>query len=185
LTKLFYIDLETTGFSHNKNAVHQLAGIIEIDGIEKERINLFMKPFENAEIEPIALEVGNVTEQVIQSYPEASKGFKTLLKVLKKYLKKPYDKSKFIRIGFCNIRFDNKFIDTMFERHNTKIEDYFSGTEDVHPLAKSYFLKNFIMSENLKLYGVAKALKMGVETEKLHNASYDVELTRNIHKIVC
>lgn len=184
MNKLFYYDIETTGFSHHKNAIHQIAAIIEIKGKIKEKIDIRLRPFDGAEIEPAALEVGRVTEQIIQGYPEPEKGFKILTKTLRKYFKKPYDKQLFERIGFCNHRFDDRFFTILFSRYGDDLSGYFQGTIDVHPLVKSYFCRNFISTDNMKLHSVAKTLGIEVNNDKLHDASYDVELTRSIHKII-
>lgn len=37
--KLFFLDLETTGVSPGRNGIHQMSGMIVIDGEIKEEIN--------------------------------------------------------------------------------------------------------------------------------------------------
>lgn len=49
--KLFYYDLETTGTNYWQHSIHQIAGIIEIDGIEKERFEINLQPNPQARIE--------------------------------------------------------------------------------------------------------------------------------------
>lgn len=45
MSKIIYLDTETTGLDKEKNDVIQVAGIIEIDGKEVERFNIFCQPF--------------------------------------------------------------------------------------------------------------------------------------------
>ena len=66
--KLLYFDVETTGLSAAKCAIHQLSGIIEIDGEIKERFNINIVPFEGAMISEDALKVSNVTKKQINAY---------------------------------------------------------------------------------------------------------------------
>ena len=47
LKKILYIDTETGGVDFQNSALIQLSGIIEIDGIEQERFNFYVKPFGN------------------------------------------------------------------------------------------------------------------------------------------
>lgn len=39
MSKLFFFDLETTGVKFWKNGIHQIAGVIEIDGEVKEELS--------------------------------------------------------------------------------------------------------------------------------------------------
>ena len=39
MSKRFFYDLETTGTNPGKNGIHQISGMIEIDGIVMEQFN--------------------------------------------------------------------------------------------------------------------------------------------------
>ena len=67
--KLLFFDLETTGTLVNKHGIHQISGMVVIDGEVKETFNLHVQPNPQALIEPAALEVGGVTEAQIKAYP--------------------------------------------------------------------------------------------------------------------
>lgn len=49
--KLLFFDLETTGVNPGKNGIHQISGMIEIDGVEQ------------------ALAVAGVTREQVMAYP--------------------------------------------------------------------------------------------------------------------
>ena len=51
MEKLFIFDIETTGVKYWKNGIHQISGIILIDGEVKEEFNFKVQPFKDALIE--------------------------------------------------------------------------------------------------------------------------------------
>lgn len=54
--KILYYDLETTGVKYWKNGIHQIAGMIEIDGEIVEAFNFNVQPHPKCIIEPRSLE---------------------------------------------------------------------------------------------------------------------------------
>lgn len=69
MAKLIFIDTETTGFDVKKNAMIQLAAILEVDGEECSRIDLRVRPFEGAVIEESALKVNGTTPEMLAEFP--------------------------------------------------------------------------------------------------------------------
>ena len=69
MTKIMYYDLETTGLQPLVNGIHQIAGIIEINGKVVEEFNINMRPAEFHIIEPKALETSNLTVEDIMNNP--------------------------------------------------------------------------------------------------------------------
>lgn len=67
--KLLFFDLETTGVNPGKNGIHQISGMIEIDGVEKERFDFHVQPNPKAIIEEQALSVAGVTREQVLAYP--------------------------------------------------------------------------------------------------------------------
>jgi DNA polymerase-3 subunit epsilon len=51
-------------------------------------------------------------------------------------------------------------------------------------LASEYLLEKRVAMENFKLMTVARAVGIEIDESKLHDAQYDIELTRTIYKIV-
>ena len=91
--KKFYFDLETTGVDAFRNAIHQIAAIIEIDGKVKETINWNIKSFGGAIIEKEALEVGGVTEDQLKKYYQHFCGWRKNVTVQKHGQQLPDDES--------------------------------------------------------------------------------------------
>jgi DNA polymerase-3 subunit epsilon len=84
--KILFLDLETTGTKFWRNGIHQISGIIDINGEVRERFDFKVKPFERAEIEDSALEVAKVTREQILSYPETQTVYNELLELILKYV---------------------------------------------------------------------------------------------------
>ena len=186
MKKLFF-DLETTGLDYKTNAIHQFSGCIELDGTVIESFNFKIRPFEGAVIVPKALETSNVTEEQIMAYPPAEEVFAEFMRMLSRYVKKFDKKDKMFLVGYNNAAFDNSFLREFYVRHQK--DDYFNSwfwgnTIDVMVLASEYLADVRVGMENFKLMSTARAVGIEIDEAKLHDAEYDIELTRNIYRIV-
>jgi len=182
--KLFYFYLETTGVLHWRNGIHQIAGIIEVDGEIKETFNFKVRPNPAATIDDKALEVGGVTKEQVLAYEPMENVYKQLTQLLGKYVNK-YDKSdKFYLVGFNNARFDDAFFKAFFVQNK---DNYFNSwfwieSIDVMVLAAEKLRPIRKTMPNFKLSTVAKFMGIDVSEKKLHEASYDIELTYLIYQ---
>jgi DNA polymerase III alpha subunit (gram-positive type) len=132
MSKLLFFDLETTGVKFWRNGIHQIGGIVGIDGQEAERFDIRLAPNPAATIEQEALDVAGVTLEQVQSYQPMEEGYRQLVGILSKYVNK----------------FDKR--DKMY----------------------------LVMT-------VAKTMGIEIDENKLHDATYDIELTRDIfYKII-
>ena len=85
--KLFFLDLETTGVNPGRNGIHQMSGMVVIDGVEKETFNFNVRPNPKSVIEKQALDVAGVTEEQVLSYPPMEQVYrKKLIPMLDKYI---------------------------------------------------------------------------------------------------
>lgn len=186
MIKTLFFDVETTGTKFWKNGIHQIAGIIDIDGTEVDRFKYNVNP-EPVEIDPKALEVSNVKESDIRSYPAKGFVYHQLLKHLQANVDKYNKKDKYFLCGFNNAPFDNNFFRSFFLQNG---DEYFgswfwSNTFDVMVLATPYLMHERTEMPDFKLHTVAKQLGFEVDDTKLHDAMYDMELTRKMfYKIV-
>lgn len=184
--KALIFDIETTGVKFWKNGIHQISGIIEIDGEVKEEFNFKVVPFKDAIIEDDALKVGGVTKEIIMSYTPMSDVYKSLIEILSKYADK-YDKQdKFFLIGYNNASFDNQFLRAWFVQNG---DNYFgswfwSSAIDVMVLAAEYLKNERSQMKDFKLMTVAKKLGIRVDENKLHDAFYDLKLTNIAYKLI-
>lgn len=182
--KALYFDLETTGVMHWKNGIHQLSGVIEVDGEIKETFNLLVKPNPNAIIEDAALDVAGVTKEQILSYQEMKQVHASFVAMLSKYVDKYNKADKFFLIGYNNASFDNQFLRAWFVQNG---DNYFgswfwSNSIDVMVLA-SEFLKTIRADMvDFKLKTVARNMGITIDEANLHDAEYDIMLTREIYK---
>lgn len=183
MDKILFFDLETTGVKFWQNGIHQIAGLVEIDGEVVEKFDFKVRPNPRAVIEAEALAVGNVTEEQIKAYPPMQTIHKQFTAMLGKYVNK-YDKTdKFHLCGYNNMGFDNNFLRTFFSHNN---DDYFgswfwSNSLDVMVLATQHLLYERYSMPNFKLMTVAKHFGIEVDESRLHDGVYDVEITRDIY----
>ena len=184
--KLLFFDLETTGTNPGKNGIHQISGQIVIDGIVKESFDFHVQPNPKAQIEEAALQVAGVTREQVLAYPPMGQVYSEFVAMLGKYVDKYNKKDKFFLVGYNNAAFDNQFLRGFFLQNG---DNYFgswfwANTIDVMVLATAYLAERRPEMENFKLSTVAKFLGVAVSDDSLHNAFYDIELTKAIYEIV-
>lgn len=182
--KMFY-DLETTGTDHNKNSIHHISGIIEKNDEIVQYFDFKVRPHPKAKIEQEALDVGGVTEEQIMAYPEMSTVYKKVLVMLGTYIDRYNKTDKMWLIGFNNRNFDDLFFRKFFElNHDPYFNAWFwSDSQDAMIFASNYLEKRRHTMDSFQLRRVALELGIPVDESKLHDAEYDVELTREIYRI--
>lgn len=185
--KLFLFDLETTGTDAIKHGIHQLAGKIIIDGEVKECFNFKVRPKEGAVYDPAALQVGKVTEEQLRAYPPMHEVFAQVIRMLDKYVDKYNKNDKFFLVGYNNAAFDDILFRQWFIDNGHKyFGSYFwSAALDCIVLAMAALAEKRHKMENFKQSTVAAALGVSIDAEKLHDASYDIELCHAIYDKVC
>lgn len=185
IVKIFY-DTETTGENPNKHSLHQVAGLIEVDEEVVETFNIYSRPHPKAILEPEALEVCKVTEEQLVSYPHMKDAKNKFCQILAKYINKFDKKNKAFLVGFNNRGFDDRFLRMWF----TLCDDPYFGSwfwadsRDTLVLASEYLENRRMNMPNFQLHTVAETLGIVVDESKLHDALYDVSLTRQIYRIV-
>lgn len=185
IIKIFY-DVETTGENPRKHSIHQIAGLVEVDDMVQEKFNIYSRPHPNAILEPAALNVSGVTEEQVLSYPSMTDAKNNFCRILAKYIDKFDKNQKAYLVGFNNRGFDDRFLRMWF----TLCDDQFFGSwfwsdsRDTLVLASEYLESRRTSMPNFQLHTVAETLGIPVEKSKLHDARYDVELTRQIYRIV-
>lgn len=185
IVKFFY-DLETTGTDERKHGIHQIAGLIEVNGEIAEHFNFKVAPNPKAKIEPDTLKVGNVTEEQIKAYPDMKRVYNQILLLLSKYCDRYNQKDKIWLVGYNNRKFDDVFFRAWFEQNGDSFFGSWFWTDslDVLVLASQYLIDRRRNMPTFKLKRVAKELGLEVDESKLHDAKYDIELTRQIYRIV-
>nr|DAT40402.1 MAG TPA: DNA polymerase III subunit alpha [Caudoviricetes sp.] len=184
--KLVFFDLETTGTNPGKHGIHQISGQIVIDGVIKETFDFHVQPNPRAMIEDEALKVGGVTREQILAYPPMQQVYQEFVAMLGKYVDKFNKKDKFFLVGYNNAAFDNQFLRGFFLQNGDVYFGswFWSNSIDVMVLASAYLATRRPDMENFKLSTVAKNLGVNVNDESLHDAMYDIELTKAVFDIV-
>lgn len=111
--KRIYLDLETTGSEKLIHGVHEIAGIVEIDGKEVLRFDYKVRPFSHRKIDNEALLLSGTEAQEILSYPPPVDVFEDLFTGLSIASEHYYPYEKFKLIGY-NIGFDIDFLQQFF-----------------------------------------------------------------------
>lgn len=181
--KILFYDLETTGTKYWENGIYQIGGLICIDNEIKEEFNFKLKPFENKIIEDAALQVGGITKEILLTYVEPKEIYKNLVTTLNKYVDKFNKKDKFYLAGYNNASFDNQFFRQFFLDNGDKYfgSFFWSNTLDILILATQLLLNKRTIMPDFKLKSVASALDLTFDAEKLHDAIYDIKLTKMIY----
>lgn len=184
--KLLFFDLETTGLDPASCAIHQLSGMVVIDGEERERFNLFIKPHEGAVIDQSALALRGLTREILSLHTSSAEAHKEFIKILRHYVN-PFDKGdKFYLVGFNSRSFDEPFLRKWFERNDNNFYGSFFWQIgfDVMVLAAEHLKHSLPSMPNFKLHTVAAQLGLTVDATKLHDALYDIELTQSIYNSI-
>ena len=181
MNKIIFIDTETGGVNAEKSALIQLSGIIEVNGVEKEKFNFYIKPFENSEVNEKALEVQGRTLEELRTdkYIDESIIYKKFLEILDKYIDK-YDKNdKFIVAGY-NVKFDIDILKALFERNNNKFLFSYFNSSMLDPLYSVRLLQVAGMLpvlENNKLETWCKYFNIEL---KAHDSLQDITATKKL-----
>jgi DNA polymerase-3 subunit epsilon len=183
MKQIFY-DLETTGTKFWRNGIHQLSGLVVIDGEVKEEFNYHVQPNPKADIEQEALEVAGVTKEQIMAYPPMWGVWQQFTTMLAKYVDKFDRKDKFFLCGYNNAPFDNQLLRAWFVQNG---DNYFgswfwSSAIDVMVLAAQALMEQRPEMQDFKLHTVAEQMGIELDESKLHDAMYDIYITHEVYK---
>ena len=181
--KYWFLDVETCGLNPKKNSIIQIASIFTDNDRYTREFEAFVAPIPGSEVDQKALEINEIKENELWGFAPAVQVLRDLKSVLKDYLN-PYDKKdKFTLVGY-NVRFDDDFMREWFARLSDKWYGSwrFFPPIDVMNLAAEYLKEDREELPDFTLKTVAARLGITVEKERLHDALYDVELTRAMYR---
>lgn len=179
--KIFWFDTETTGTDPKRNGIHELACIVEIDGIIREKKVWNIKPAESCVIEDEALAVSGVTREVLETYIPENEAYNQIISFLGKYVSKWDKKDKYKLCGY-NVHFDMEMLIEFFNRNNDKwfFTWFWSGPIDVMSKAAELFRNVRPLMKDFKLATVVKELEINC-LDNFHGALFDIEITREVY----
>ena len=171
INKIF-LDVETGGL-RIQDPLLQVAYIIEAaDGSElKNDIRIYAK---KEDCDAKALEINRLNPTKGLKNSNAFLRFKT---DLDKYIKF----GKYYFIGYNSHSFDSTFIRKWFTENCVRYNDYiYNPSIDLMLIAAGFCIGQRDKLGNFKQVTVARSLGVEVDSKKLHDASYDVEVARQI-----
>lgn len=184
-----FIDVETTGLDPNKHGIHQIAGILASTNDEgqtkEDRFNFHVQPIPGDEIDHRALEVSGVTLEMVMSGQDTSSVKKELETLMEGHVGRYNKYEKFFFIAY-NASFDNEFMRIWYAKHNDRYFGSWFWTPyiDVMQVAALYLLKRRHEMKNFKLATVAEMLGIELKEVRMHDASYYVEITKQIWDMI-
>jgi len=192
--KLFFFDVETTGLNSYSDKIWQLSYQIEIDRKLLGGGTLYATPGSDFKWSPKAKEmaetaVAGITQHALtldewlDSSPSQEEMHAELCRALDNHVSKFDSADKFFSVGY-NTNFDYSFLYSFGRNVGDR---YFPGSYICWPaidVASLLALSNPTGWTNLKTRKLADAAKLcGIELDesRLHNAQYDIELTRALY----
>ena len=180
MSKLLHVDVETTGLFAPGAGLIQVAGIVEVDGVEVETFNLRCRPFPGDTITNDALAVNGLTREEVEALPDPEETFGQFRYLLDRHVDRFAAGDKFHIVAY-NAHFDGEHLRAWFKKNGEK----FFGAYFWTPLFCSMTLAGIALRESrpalpdFKLATVAAA--MGVAADgNLHDALTDVRLSAGI-----
>ncbi len=193
--KLFFFDVETTGLNSWKDRIWQLSYEVLLDGRSVSAGNLFASPGTAHVWAPVARQMAakSVKRMADMELDEFLDGRMSqqdlhaeLCKILTPHVNK-FDKAdKFFAVGY-NTHFDYEFLYSLGKLVGDR---FFPGSLlfwppiDVAQLAALRFPAAWAKLANRKLGSAAECCGIAVDQDLLHDAMYDIQLTKQIFDIV-
>lgn len=184
--KTVFFDVETTGIDPDTAAVVQIGAILDVDGVEVDRVDIKMIPHSGAMIDPKAMAVTGLSMEDLMENPERVSpraGYWMFMKLCGfKPGQRVYQSDRVHLAGFNSIGFDNRFLQALGRRAGdgyTYAKYHWPGI-DVASLACVVLRHRRLSMPNFKLMTVAEEL--GISTDgKAHDALFDVHVTREVY----
>jgi len=192
MTILFF-DLETTGTNPELHGIHQVSGAFVVDGQIAETFNYHVKPREGCQCDPYAMQMaGKTYEEMMASdeYRPMKEVFDELLEKIIRYdggiLKDNHpDYNRRIFAGGYNIhKFDMEFLRRWFTDNGAPygIGYYIAEAIDVMLLAVPALMRWRSKMPGFTQEEIAWALGVKIDSEKLHDADYDITVCVEIYR---
>jgi len=189
MSKLCFVDLETTGLDHYRHCPWQIGMVVE-DGRGQIEFHLKFQPLPQADITLEALKIGGLTTEEFAKLPTAKEA-KAKLETFLGQLVDKFDKTdKLWFIGY-NAQFDYAMLRSFFER---QADQYFASwfwhpPIDVMGMAAQRVMLTEKRGQmaNFKLRSVAEHFgeELLPDPSAIHDALEDVRMTQRLFHVLC
>lgn len=189
---LCFIDTETTGLDELRHGVRQISGcIVDTRAEEDEWFDITVKPFPSDEIDHPVMERMGVDVKEFANYNDPIDVFHSLVNRFSEHVDRYNPLDKMVFVGY-NAAFDERFIREFWRKADPKEGKYFGSwffmpVIDVAQMAHLVLLPDRLKKdgpERFSLECVASYMGLEVDEACLHDALYDVELTRELYNVV-
>ena len=177
--KILFIDTETTGLSAKPgmNELVQIGGYITENRNILESVSIKSQPKNWNSISKQALEVTNLTIDILKSYNDPKDSFDIFYTSISKFIG-----NERIKIAGQNVKFDIRFTELWWNTWKPELVPEFNKVFDVNDpyelmdITKTLKDMGILVVDNIKLGTVARALRLDPVGE-LHDAMTDIDLT--------
>lgn len=181
--KILFYDLETTGVRYWRDGIHQIAGILDIDGQVVDTFDYKVRPYPAAEISDDALKVAGVTRDQVLQYKPMEETYPDLNRRINLHVSRFDKKDKVYLVGYNNAAFDNAFFRAWYKQSG---DEYFGAyfwenPTDVYSLVSFIIMRERPNLPNSKLKTLCRYFGIEVDESRLHDALYDISLTRELY----
>lgn len=185
MAKILDIDIETTDSNPYAAGIHQISFVIEIHGEIKGRHSYNVRPHMASKITFESLRVSGKTLADVKKYRVSDQVFVEIFHLLKSFINESDPMDKFILRGYNVSAFDKPCLKRFWNQHDNSFSRWFHNiVKDSFILAGEYLEAKGISVTSHSQASVAKAMGIEIDASRLHDAEYDVEVSRKIYEIV-
>lgn len=187
---LCFMDTETTGLDPERHGVWQIGGCIQDPRREEDDwFEFTIRPFPGDVIDQEAMDKMGVDVEAFETYDPPEVVFQQLTNTFASHVDRYNPLDKMVFLGY-NAPFDERFVREFWRKAHIREGKYFGSwffmpVIDVAGLAHLVLMQDRLTRngpEKFNLSSVANHLGVEVDSESLHDAVYDVELTLAIYE---
>lgn len=178
MSKICWMDVETTGLDAVKQDIIQLAMIIEIDGEERERKQFTMQPFSYNNIQEQALRIHGIGVDTLRTFKKPTDVFTEIEEFLNAFINKYDAADKFIPAGY-NVKFDMDFMKQFWIKSGSPFFGSYFHYNTIDPLNT---LRSFVKHTSYKLVDMCKYYN--IPHDNAHDAMSDISATKMLHELI-
>jgi DNA polymerase-3 subunit epsilon len=177
--KRAWIDTESGGTDPGQCALLQFSGLIEIDGLVVDTLDVEIAPFPFDLVDDQALKHNGIQRETLKDRTDPAEAFKKIQEFLCKHCDKYSKSDKYVMAGY-RIGFDDSFLRKFWEKNGDKFYGSFfhNATIDV----TTYVAELISMGLRLPNYKLKTICDhYGVSLINAHNAMADIVATRDLY----